>query len=132
MPSKRKSDVAPSEITPRALFERRREFIKQAGRVAIVAAAGCAGSLLAEDGTKLPGLKKSPYSTDEKPTSLKDITSYNNFYEFGTSKDDPAKNAYRLKTRPWSVVVDGEVNKPQTFSIDDLLKLAPLEERIYR
>jgi sulfoxide reductase catalytic subunit YedY len=68
----------------------------------------------------------------EKPTPLKDITTYNNFYEFGTNKDDPAANAHTLKTRPWTVVIDGLVNKPQHIGIDDLIKRYPLEERIYR
>ncbi len=133
---KHRNDIAASEITPRALFERRREFIKQTGRVAFLAASagalGHAGRLLAQDGKKFDGLLKSPYSATEKQTSYKDVTSYNNFYEFGTDKSEPAKNAYKLKTRPWNLVVEGEVNKPRTFSIEELLKLAPLEERIYR
>jgi sulfoxide reductase catalytic subunit YedY len=70
--------------------------------------------------------------TMEKPTTYNDVTTYNNFYEFGTDKADPSKNAHTLKPRPWSVSVEGEVKKPGTFDIDALLKLAPLEERIYR
>jgi methionine sulfoxide reductase catalytic subunit len=129
---KRPPDTPASEITPREVFERRREFIKQAGRIALIAAASNTGRLLAQDGKKLDGLKKSGYSSGEQITPYKDVTTYNNFYEFGTDKADPAKNAYRLKTRPWNVVVEGEVLKPRTFSIEDLLKLAPLEERVYR
>jgi sulfoxide reductase catalytic subunit YedY len=82
-------------------------------------------------GTKLATVK-GPFSTDEKITPFNDVTHYNNFYEFGTDKSDPAKNAQNFKTSPWSVSVEGEVAKPRTFTMDDILKLAPLEERIYR
>jgi sulfoxide reductase catalytic subunit YedY len=75
---------------------------------------------------------KGPYGTTESLTPYKDVTTYNNFYEFGTDKADPAHNASSLKTRPWSVAVEGEVLKPRSFAIDELLKLAPLEERVYR
>jgi sulfoxide reductase catalytic subunit YedY len=68
----------------------------------------------------------------EKPTTLGDATSYNNYYEFGTDKGDPAQHAHTLKTRPWTVSIEGEVKKPGTFGIDELLKLAPMEERVYR
>jgi sulfoxide reductase catalytic subunit YedY len=83
---------------------------------------------------KLPGAKSAVPGamTMEKVTSYKDITTYNNFYEFGTEKDDPAAEAHRLTTRPWTVSVEGEVRKPKTFGIEELLKLAPMEERIYR
>lgn len=74
----------------------------------------------------------SAYSSLDKPTSYKDITSYNNFYEFGLDKSDPAQNAHTLITKPWQLTVDGLVQKPKTFDIETLLKLAPLEERIYR
>ncbi len=83
-------------------------------------------------GEPLTNVKKSAESLPDPLTSLKDITSYNNFYEFGTAKDDPARNAGSLRTRPWTVSVEGEVNKPKVFDIEELLKLAPLEERIYR
>ncbi len=81
---------------------------------------------------KLEGVVKSSFTVDEPINSLKDITTYNNFYEFGTDKSDPAANAHKLITRPWTVAVEGEVMKPKTFDIDELLKLAPLEERVYR
>ena len=80
----------------------------------------------------MANVKKSSYSIDEKQNSFKDITSYNNFYELGVDKGDPAENAKYLTTRPWTVAVEGEVKKPKTFDIDALMKLAPLEERIYR
>ena len=81
---------------------------------------------------KLANLKKSPFSTDEKLNSYKDVTTYNNFYEFGTDKADPGKYAHSLKTRPWSVVVEGQCGKPGTYNIEDIMKYAALEERIYR
>jgi sulfoxide reductase catalytic subunit YedY len=82
-------------------------------------------------GTKL-SVVKGPFSTDEKVTPYSDVTHYNNFYEFGVDKSDPAKNAQNFRTSPWTVSVEGEVNKPRKFGIDEILKLAPLEERIYR
>jgi sulfoxide reductase catalytic subunit YedY len=82
--------------------------------------------------TKLTTVKSPLSLTGVQPTSLQDITHYNNFYEFGTNKDDPAREAYRLKTRPWTVSIEGQVKKPQKIDIDSLMKLRPLEERIYR
>jgi len=81
--------------------------------------------------TPLPA-RPSAWSTIEKPTSHRDVTSYNNFYEFGTGKDDPERNARQFKTRPWTVEVGGEVAHARTFDLDELLRLAPMEERIYR
>jgi len=80
----------------------------------------------------LRDLRKSSFSTSEKLNSFKDITNYNNFYELGTDKSDPAENAKYLTTRPWTVAVEGEVKKAKTYAIDALTKIAPLEERIYR
>jgi sulfoxide reductase catalytic subunit YedY len=82
--------------------------------------------------TKLTGLAKSPFSTTEKQNTFEDVTHYNNFYEFGTDKGDPAKNSKNFNTSSWSVSVEGEVKKPRKFSMDEILKIAPLEERIYR
>ncbi len=118
--------AAPSEITPRNLFEQRRRFL---------GATGLAGTALAFPvlaATKLPSVQRSPLSTNEKTSPLINIASYNNFYEFGTAKDDPVSNVGKFKTRPWSVRVEGLCAKPRTFAIEDLLKLAPIEERIYR
>jgi sulfoxide reductase catalytic subunit YedY len=131
---KRPADCLPSEITPQALFELRRAFIKAAGLGSIAGAA----TLLGLDrghavaASKLAGVQKSPFSIDEKATPLKDVTSYNNFYEFGTDKYSPAQEARRLKTRPWSVSIEGMVQRPRQLGIEDILRLAPLEERIYR
>jgi sulfoxide reductase catalytic subunit YedY len=127
----------PSEITPREVYEGRRRFIAQ------VAATAVAGSSLWElanrqafaQGTpaqKLAAIRNAAFSTPEKQTSFDDATHYNNYYEFGTDKSDPAQNAPKLRTRPWTVQIDGEVKKPLTLDIDRLTKLAPLEERIYR
>jgi sulfoxide reductase catalytic subunit YedY len=133
---KRPSDIAPSEITPRRWYERRRELMKLAAAGAILGPAALVGARAgAQEKTlglqKLEGVKKSPLSTSEKPTAYRHVTTYNNFYEFGTEKEDPAQFARRLTVRPWTVVVEGEVAKPRTFGIEELLKL-PLEERVYR
>ena len=132
---KRPDDIAPSEITPQKIYEGRREFIKAAGlgAAALLAAGLLPAGAARAAAPRFPGLIQSPWSTrDEKLTPLKDVTGYNNYYEFGYDKDSPAANAGPLKTRPWTLVVDGLVKKPRTFTIEDLLKLAPLEERIYR
>ncbi len=135
---KRPADIKSSEITPKELYMNRREFIKSASAVAVSAGATLAGLDMwgmpeqAQAGEKLPNIKKSPSSTDEKKNSFKDITSYNNFYELGIDKGDPAKNAKYLISRPWTVAVEGEVKQPKTFDIDTIMKLSPLEERVYR
>lgn len=130
------ADVAASEITSQNIYNRRRDFIRGTlafGAVAGLAVAGFSpGMRDAQAAAKLGPLAKSPYSTKESQTPFDSVTSYNNFYEFGTDKEDPKERAGSLKTRPWTVQVDGEVLKPKTFGIDELLKLAPLEERIYR
>jgi sulfoxide reductase catalytic subunit YedY len=137
--------VVPSpEVTPRAVYEGRRRLLKQlafGGAGVALAGLGARQSLaqpaaVARPG-KLPALNAvrntaSGGMTMEKLTPYQDVTSYNNFYEFGIDKGDPAHNAHTLKTRPWTVAVEGMVKKPKTYDIDELIKLAPLEERIYR
>jgi sulfoxide reductase catalytic subunit YedY len=120
--------IPSSEITPRELFYTRRKFMQLAGGVSM--AALLPRSVWAGD--KLAEVKKSLYTVPEELTPYKDVTQYNNFYEFGTSKEDPAKNAGSLKTRPWTVTVEGEVKKPKVFDIEEILKMAPMEERVYR
>jgi sulfoxide reductase catalytic subunit YedY len=117
--------ILPSEITPRDAYLNRRALLAGLG--------GVIGASLAGPTTaaKLDAAK-SPLSTDEKPTSLKDVTSYNNYYEFGTGKGDPARNAGTLTTKPWSVRIDGLVDKPGDYALEDLLKSSRIEERIYR
>jgi methionine sulfoxide reductase catalytic subunit len=124
------SDIVPSEITPRTLYESRRDFIGTAGKLAL-ASAGLALPGVAFSANKLATVP-SAYKIDEKLTSLKDITHYNNYYEFSLDKEEPAELAGKMKTRPWTVAIDGLCAKPQTIGIEDLLKFAPLEERIYR
>ena len=130
-----------SDITPRAVYEDRRRLMK-------LAAGGAAGSVLAGWAGrqamaqtvapgKLAALAGIQSRVDgaqamDKPTEYKDASTYNNYYEFGTDKSDPAKNAHTLKTRPWSVAVEGLVKKPGNFNIEDLLQLSPQEDRIYR
>ena len=132
MPIKCPGDIAPSEITSRDLFERRREFIKAAGLGSIAGAAALLSAGTAMAGTRHSAAVKSPHSTLETATSYRDITTYNNFYEFGTDKSSPAVSALRMRTRPWTVRVEGLVRNPRTFAIEDILSLAPLEGRIYR
>jgi sulfoxide reductase catalytic subunit YedY len=100
------------------------------GALAAGAALGVAPDVQA--GVKLAGVRASAYKVDEDKTPYKSVTTYNNFYEFGTGKDDPADNAGSLRTRPWTVAIEGEVGNPGVYDIDSLLKLAPLEERVYR
>jgi sulfoxide reductase catalytic subunit YedY len=128
---KKPADLRYSEITPKSVYLNRRNFL------ASLPAAALAGRELlspskALAGTKLPNLAKSAFSTDEKQNTFDQVTHYNNYYEFGTQKDQPAKYAANFKTEPWTVSVEGQVEKPRKFSMDEILKLAPLEERIYR
>jgi sulfoxide reductase catalytic subunit YedY len=113
-----------SDVTPKALYLDRRKFL------ASLPAAFMASRALAA--TKLPNLKPSPLSTNEKPNPVTDATTYNNYYEFGTRKSQPAELAKDFKTEPWSLTVEGAVARPRTFSMDEIRGLAPLEERIYR
>ncbi|HJV63534.1 MAG TPA: protein-methionine-sulfoxide reductase catalytic subunit MsrP, partial [Albitalea sp.] len=141
-PLKDRGFALPSaEITPRRIYEGRRELL----RLTLAGAAGAAlaGWAAREARAQAPRPGKlaalaggrtavAGGMTMEKLTPYDDVTGYNNFYEFGTDKSDPARNAHTLKTRPWTVAIEGEVKKPRTFDIDELLKLAPLEERVYR
>ncbi|MEO7761035.1 MAG: protein-methionine-sulfoxide reductase catalytic subunit MsrP, partial [Casimicrobiaceae bacterium] len=129
------ADIPSSEITSHDHFTKRRELIKAAGAISVLAATGISLGLSASaraDPIRLFGMKKSPLSIDEKQTPYDVVTSYNNFYEFGTDKSDPAENAGRLKVAPWSVSVEGEIKRPKVYDIDELMKLSALEERVYR
>ena len=126
--------ILPSEITPREVYEGRRQFI---ARIAATAAVGTGIWEMANreafaQGAKLAATRNASLSVQEQQTSFKDASSYNNYYEFGTDKGDPVENAHTLRTRPWTVTIEGEVKKPVTLDIDRITKLAPLEERIYR
>ncbi|MBZ5567137.1 MAG: protein-methionine-sulfoxide reductase catalytic subunit MsrP [Acidobacteriia bacterium] len=129
---KKATDIRSSEITGKSLYLDRRKFLAGAATLAGAAAIGAAFPLPAEGGEKLPGVVKGQFNTDEKQTPYKDITNYNNFYEFSTDKYEPAGLAKNFRTRPWTVKVEGMVQKPRTYDIDSLLKLATLEERVYR
>ncbi len=150
MSDKKAPEPPSSEITPEKQYLRRRELIKNAGLFAGTAAVVGGGLYLlglkrtrpmdkfVPDSGPLAALPPaepkgaSPYDTDEPRTPFEDVTTYNNFYEFGLDKNEPARNAHTLKPRPWAVVIDGEVNKPQTVDIDTLQSWFPLEDRVYR
>jgi sulfoxide reductase catalytic subunit YedY len=131
-------ELTDADVTPKSVYLDRRKFLEAMGIVGATAVAG-RGFLdmafpprTAFAATKLTDLVKSPFSTTEKQNTFEDVTHYNNFYEFGTDKGDPAKNSKNFNTSSWSVSVEGEVTKPRKFSMDEILKIAPLEERIYR
>jgi sulfoxide reductase catalytic subunit YedY len=129
-----------SEITPRALALHRREFLSAAALGAIGAGVGMALlpdrsiAATAPGGRKLANVVPGPsaFQTEEAHTTRQDATSYNNFYEFGTDKRDPARHAAGLRTEPWSVVIEGEVARPGRVPLEDLLRPHALEERVYR
>ena len=129
---KRPDDILPSQITDESVYLKRREWLKLAG----VATAGLmtSQSIFASQptGRMLENVRKSPFSTDQEPNSWSDITSYNNYYEFGTGKEDPAKNARDFEPMPWTVAANGECNKPGAYQYEDLVSPHALEERIYR
>jgi methionine sulfoxide reductase catalytic subunit len=122
---KKPFDIAPSEITPQAIWQDRRRVVQALGLAGALPFAAVAQS-------QALATVKSRYVTMEKQTPQQAATTYNNYYEFGTDKSDPAKNAGTLKTRPWTVSLEGACNKPQTIGIEDIMKIAPLEERVYR
>jgi sulfoxide reductase catalytic subunit YedY len=130
--------IPSSEITPRSLYMNRRKFV--AG-TAVAGAAAIAGFGLrdlafpvtvAEANATIDGIKKSSFSSTEKITPYKDVTTYNNYYEFSTDKYEPADLAKNFKTRPWNVTIDGLAKKKQVLDVDSIIKMAPAEERIYR
>ena len=123
------ADLRYSDVTPKQLYLNRRRFLTAGSAVlgawALPTPAGATT-------TKLNNVVKSAYKVDEKLTPKEDITSYNNYYEFGTDKAEPMHYANTLRTSPWQVQVGGLVDKPKTFDLDSIMKIAPLEERIYR
>ena len=136
---KRATDIRSSEITDKKLYHSRREFLQAATGTVAVAAAGLVGgeTLLhaatpAQHGRKLENIKKSPLSTNEKPNTWEQITTYNNYYEFGTTYDSASTYGRSLKPEPWTVTVDGECNRKGTMNLEDVLKGKTLEERVYR
>jgi len=129
---KRADDLESSEITPELLYFNRRDFIRAAAAAGVGVASALVFPELSSAEDRWPKGKKGPYDTDEEVNTLKEITSYNNFYEFGVDKSDPAANAGRFQPKPWSVRIEGEVKKPATYNLEDLLKPSKLEDRIYR
>ena len=141
---KRAPDIPSSEITAERVYRQRREFLRLAGYAAVAAAAGpivtaCGNDVASADAapvvagqSPLNNIKPGVVTTDEKWNTFEQITSYNNFYEFGTGKDDPQRYAGRLKTSPWKVKIDGHCAKPAEYLLEDLIKPVQLEERVYR
>ena len=135
---KKGSDISYSEITPQSLYLNRRKFLAEAGLAGAAAVAGrgllelISPRVKARAATKLDGVSKSQFSTTETPTPFDEVTHYNNFYEFGTDKTDPAARAQNFHPTSWTVSVEGEVGKPRKYDLGEIMKLAPLEERIYR
>ena len=131
-------DIPSSDITPKDQYLNRRRFLRGAAAVGVAALGAerlaeiVSPSMGALAGTKLETVKSPLTTTGEQLTSYKDVTTYNNFYEFGVDKSEPSQNAGGLPTRPWTIRVDGQVKRPQTFDIEGLLKLRPLEDRVYR
>jgi sulfoxide reductase catalytic subunit YedY len=135
------ADIPSSEITPKSIYTSRRVFLAGMAAAGAAAVTGLAfsdladlvnPSYIAEANAKIDGLQQSPFSTTEKETPYKDVTNYNNFYEFSTDKYEPADLAKNFKTRPWTVTIDGDVKKKQVLDVDTIIKMAAPEERIYR
>jgi sulfoxide reductase catalytic subunit YedY len=135
---KRAPDFPNFEVTPKSVYANRRSFL-----AGLLATGGFSSGLsklpqsllraaTGSFATKLDAITKWPYSTTEKQTSYEDATTYNVFYEFGTGRKDPSDNTANFRTSPWSVSIEGEVKKPRTITMDEILQLAPLEERVYR
>ncbi|HET7617699.1 MAG TPA: protein-methionine-sulfoxide reductase catalytic subunit MsrP [Vicinamibacterales bacterium] len=141
---RRGDGLTSSDITDEGLYLRRREFLRMAGGAAIAAAGGLAGACGADAATvsaagapeggqtPIPNIAKRVVTTDEALTPFEAITSYNNFYEFGTGKGDPQQYAGRMQTSPWTVKIDGHCDKPGEYHVEDLIRPSRLEERVYR
>ncbi|HXM64564.1 MAG TPA: protein-methionine-sulfoxide reductase catalytic subunit MsrP [Terriglobales bacterium] len=135
---KKPADIQSSEITPKSLYLNRRKFLAGAAAAGAAAIAGLSlgelvsPSTIVQADAKIEGIKKSSFSTNETITPFKDVTNYNNYYEFSTDKYEPAGLAKNFKTRPWTVTIDGAVDKKQVLDVDTIIKMAAPEERIYR
>lgn len=124
------SDIASSEITDYQLYLNRRSFLM--GMAALVLSPTRSAVAAPPAGAPLSAARNEQFALEDSPTSFENITTYNNFWEFGPNKDDPARLAHLLKPRPWTVQVDGHVARPRRYDIDELARLFPLEERVYR
>ena len=135
---KKPTDIASSEVTPKQLYVNRRKFLVGAAVAGAAAATGlslrriASPPTVAEAKAKIDNVRKSSFSTSETITPFKDVTNYNNYYEFSTDKYEPAGLAKDFKTRPWAVTIEGLVKNKQTLDVDSIIKLAAPEERIYR
>ncbi len=129
---KKPADILYSEITPKHIYMNRRNFLAGVPAAFLGARELLSPSGQALAGTKLPNVQKSKYTVDEKQNSYQEVSTYNNYYEFGTDKSEPAGYAKNFKTEPWTVSVEGLCNKPSKFTMEEILALAPLEERVYR
>jgi sulfoxide reductase catalytic subunit YedY len=123
-------DIAPSEITDYQLYLNRRSFLIGMAALALPSTESAAAAPPAAD--PLPAIRNERFTLEDRSTSLENITTYNNFWEFGPNKDDPARLAHLLKPRPWTVQVDGHVARPKRYDVEELMRLFPLEERVYR
>ncbi len=126
------SDIRSSDITDERVYLRRREFMKVAAVPAVAAFAGVTPAALASGQDTLPNVRKGVVTLKDALTPWEDVTSYNNFYEFGMDKGDPARNAKKFRTKPWTVKIEGLVNKPGDYHVEDLVAPHALEERVYR
>jgi sulfoxide reductase catalytic subunit YedY len=131
---KRGGEIKSGEITDKALYLNRRAFMtgSMVGAAGLALPAGPARAAAPPAGRPLAAARNKAFDIPDAPTKFQDATTYNNFYEFGVNKDDPAQLAGTLRPRPWQVQVDGLAHKPKTFDVEDILKMAPLEERVYR
>jgi sulfoxide reductase catalytic subunit YedY len=131
---KKPSDILPSEITSKQNYLNRRDFMRAGAAVsASLLGTSALGAIIPDARrAKLAGVGSSPFSTDETPNSYEDITTYNNYYEFGTGKSEPYENAQDFQPRPWTITVEGEADRTGAFDFDDFVKPFGLEERIYR
>ncbi|OGT79745.1 MAG: mononuclear molybdenum enzyme YedY [Gammaproteobacteria bacterium RIFCSPLOWO2_02_FULL_47_50] len=142
MLTRKPSDIKPSEITPESIYRQRRKFMQDVISTGVAGAlvASFPGLILAKDkdstaklaGENLSAVGKSPYSTDEPLTPFDDVTTYNNFYEFGTDKGDPVRYSGQFKSRPWSIAIEGECARPGVYDLEDFIAPHQLEDRIYR
>ena len=129
---KQANEVHPSDITPENVYLNRRAFIRIASAAGIGLASSVVFPQLLDGQDRWPQGKKGPYDVDDEVNKYRDITTYNNFYEFGVDKSDPSENSGSFRPKPWTVRIEGEVKKPATYSLEDIVKPSKIEDRIYR
>ena len=129
---KRPADIKEHEVTDPAVYRERRRFLQVGSALGLAAVGGLLSPISARAGKRLEFRENPAFAAGDELTPLKDVIRYNNFYEFGTGKEDPARNAHSLRTKPWTVRIDGEVAKPADYHLEDLIRPVKLEERIYR